>query len=138
ACYDDTMRSRRGLFEVRMILSEKSATPAFAGAGFFGIMRGGMTAAELLRQLLDLAAGAFGIDAGFSGAVQLQRDVREVNHTLPFARIRHQKSLSSPLALKNQVDGLGLRIKNHHQRGARCWHKGCSISSMRPIRRAMD
>jgi hypothetical protein len=25
--------------ELRMILSEKSATPAFAGAGIFGIMR---------------------------------------------------------------------------------------------------
>jgi hypothetical protein len=34
-------------------------------------------------QLLDLAAGALGIDAGFSGVVQLQRDIREVNHAMP-------------------------------------------------------
>ena len=67
-----------------MILSEKSATPAVAGASFFGIMRGGMAAAELLRQLLDLAAGAFGIDAGFLGVVELQRDVREVKHAYAF------------------------------------------------------
>ncbi len=36
-----------------------------------------------------------------------------------------------------QADSLGLRFENHHQRGARWWHKGCSISSTRPTRRAM-
>jgi len=50
----------------------------------FGNMQGGVTAAELFNQLLDLAAGAFGIDAGFSGAVQLQRDVREVKNAYAF------------------------------------------------------
>jgi len=30
---------RKSQHLLRMILSEKSATPAFAGAGFFGIMR---------------------------------------------------------------------------------------------------
>jgi hypothetical protein len=42
-----------------------------------------MTAAELLRQLLDLAAGALGIDSDFLGVVQIQRDIGEVNHAMP-------------------------------------------------------
>lgn len=45
--------------------------------------------------------------------------------------IRHLKNSSSPLALINQADSLGLRITDHHQRGAECWHRVRWVSSMR-------
>ena len=51
--------------------------------------------------------------------------------------IRRQENWGSPLALIHQADSLGLRFENHHQRGARWWRKGCSISSTRPTGRAM-
>jgi hypothetical protein len=35
------------------------------------------------------------------------------------------------LALKNQADSLGLRLTDHHQRGAGCWHKAFWVSSMK-------
>ena len=50
---------------------------------------------------------------------------------------RLKKNFGSPLVLIYQEDSLGLRFENHHQRGARWWHRGCSISSMRRICRAM-
>jgi len=35
------------------------------------------------------------------------------------------------LALKNQVDSLGLRLTDYHQRGAECCHRVFWVSSMK-------
>jgi hypothetical protein len=45
--------------------------------------------------------------------------------------IPHQKIVGPPLALKNQEDSLGLRLTDHHQRGAGCWHRVFWVSSMK-------
>ncbi len=50
------------------------------------------------------------------------RQTRRVSTILGYV-LKFQISLAS----------LGLRFENHHQRGARWWHRGCSISSMRRI-----
>lgn len=50
---------------------------------------------------------------------------------LTSALIRHQNPSNPPLALINQADSLGLRHTDHHQRGARCWHRACWVSSMK-------
>jgi serine/threonine-protein kinase HipA len=52
-------------------------------------------------------------------------------HQEDAALIRHQNPSNPPLALINQADSLGLRHTDHHQRGARCWHRACWVSSMK-------